>query len=233
MREAARRRSCGEERSMRGISVRTSAMALTVALLATAGAFAQDAPSAPPLDQAPPPDQGAAPPPQPDQGPPPAARQYTQAELDQLLAPIALYPDPLVAQILMAATYPLEVVAADRWIQDPQNAALKDGALQSAVEQEPWDPSVKSLAQFPRVLKMMDNDLDWMERLGDAFLADQAAVMDSVQRLRHRAQAAGKLDTTSQMIVSQAGPAIEIEPPMPDEVYVPVYDPNAVYGPWP
>ncbi|CAN7791374.1 DUF3300 domain-containing protein [Caballeronia sp. LjRoot34] len=158
---------------------------------------------------------------------------FTLAQLDQMLAPIALYPDPLVAQILMAATYPLEVVEADRWLQDPQNTALSGTQLAAALEIQPWDPSVKSLVPFPQILHMMDGNLDWIERLGDAFLADQAAVMDSVQRLRREAEAAGKLDSTSQQVVATSGPAITIEPSNPEIVYVPVYNPAYVYGVWP
>ncbi|MGC1578844.1 MAG: DUF3300 domain-containing protein, partial [Beijerinckiaceae bacterium] len=107
------------------------------------------------------------------------------------MAPIALYPDPLLAEILMAATYPLEVVEADRWIQDPAHANLDRDRLTAVLEQEPWDPSVKSLVPFPQILKMMDFNLEWTERLGEAFLADQAGVMDSIQRLREEAKAAG------------------------------------------
>jgi hypothetical protein len=154
-------------------------------------------------------------------------------QLDQMLAPIALYPDPLLSQVLMAATYPLEVVEADRWIRDPANAALKGPQLAAALEPLPWDPSVKSLAAFPQVLHMMNGNLDWTERLGDAFLADQAAVMDAVQRLRHLARAAGKLDSTAQQAVTTQGQAIVIEPAGPDTVYVPVYSPLVVYGGWP
>ncbi|WP_186308579.1 DUF3300 domain-containing protein [Paraburkholderia sp. BCC1885] len=162
----------------------------------------------------------------------PETAPFTLAQLDQMLAPIALYPDPLVAQILMAATYPLEVVEADRWLQDPQNAALSGIQLAAALETQPWDPSVKSLVPFPQILHMMDGNLDWIERLGDAFLADQTAVMDSVQRLRRQAEAAGKLDSTAQQVVTTSGPAITIEPANPETVYVPVYDPAYVYGAW-
>jgi hypothetical protein len=162
-----------------------------------------------------------------------AEAQFTPAQLDQLLAPIALYPDPLLAQILMSATYPLEVVEADRWIRDPQNAALKADQLTTAVEKQSWDPSIKSLAPFPQILSMMDNNLDWTERLGEAFLADQSAVMDSTQRLRQRAETAGKLRSTSQQIVATEGQTITIEPPNPEIVYVPIYDPTVVYGVWP
>jgi len=162
-----------------------------------------------------------------------AAPQLTPQQLDSMLAPIALYPDALVAQILMAATYPLEVVLADRWLQDPHNAPLKGDQLAAALEQQTWDPSVKSLIPFPRILRMMDGKLDWTERLGEAFLADQAAVMDSIQRLRRKAEAAGNLRSTPQAVVTTQEEAITIEPPSLETVYVPVCDPSAVYGTWP
>lgn len=170
------------------------------------------------------------------QVPPPMpapALQTAPQELDAMLAPIALYPDPLVAQILMAATYPLEVVEADRWLQEPANAALTSEQLVGALDQQAWDPSVKSLVPFPQILHMMDSNLDWTERIGNAFLADEAAVMDAVQRLRQRAQAAGKLVSSPQQDVSTNDGVIEIEPADPGMVYVPVYDPALVYGLWP
>lgn len=158
---------------------------------------------------------------------------YTQQQIDQMLAPIALYPDPLIAQILMASTYPLEVVEAQRWLQDPQNASLKGDQLAAALTQQPWDPSVKSLVPFPQILQTMDKNLGWTEQLGDAFLANQPAVMDSVQRLRAQARAAGTLKTTSQQVVTTQGQAIEIQPANPQVVYVPYYNPVSVYGAWP
>jgi hypothetical protein len=156
-----------------------------------------------------------------------------------MLAPIALYPDELLADILMAATYPLDVVEAARWLQDPQNAAVKGDQLFAALQQKSWDPSVKSLAPFPRILRMLDANLEWTEQLGEAYLADPAAVMDAVQRLRHRAQSAGRLLTTSQEIVrTEQGPtrieeSITIEAPSPEVVYVPICDPSFAYGSWP
>lgn len=161
------------------------------------------------------------------------APQYAPGQLEQMLAPIALYPDALVAQILMAATYPLEVVEADRWLQDPEHAALAGDQLVAALESQPWDPSIKSLLPFPRVLQMMDGNLEWVEQLGDAFLANQPAVMDAIQHLRQQAQAAGRLNTTPQQVVTTAGTAIMIEPASSETVYVPVYDPAVVYGLWP
>jgi hypothetical protein len=161
------------------------------------------------------------------------AQQLAPAQLDQMLAPIALYPDALLGQVLIAATYPLEVVEAQRWLQDPGNAALQGDALGQALQQQPWDPSVKSLVPFSQVLQMMDANLSWTEQLGDTFLAQQAAVMDSVQRLRAAARAAGTLQSTPQQVVSQDDQAIDIAPANPEVVYVPVYDPAAIYGAWP
>ena len=167
------------------------------------------------------------------------ASQLSPARLGQMLAPIALYPDDLLAAILVAATYPLDVVEAARWVQDPQNAALKGDQLFAALQQKPWDPSVKSLTPFPDVLRMLDANLEWTEQLGEAYLADPAAVMDGVQGLRRRAQSAGRLVTTPQEIVrteqepTRIEEPITIEAPSPEIVYVPVCDPSFAYGPWP
>jgi len=158
---------------------------------------------------------------------------YSSAQLDQMLAPIALYPDDLLGQILMAATYPLEIVQADRWLQIPGNANLRGAELAQALQQQPWDPSVKSLVAFPQVLSVLDNNLQWTEELGEAFLVQQSDVMDHVQQLRGRAQAARTLNSTPQQTVTTNDQAIEIAPAGPDTVYVPVYDPNLVYGDWP
>jgi hypothetical protein len=155
---------------------------------------------------------------------------FTQQELDQMLAPIALYPDSLLSQILMASTYPLEVVEAARWSKANPNLT-GDQAVQ-AVAQNAWDPSVKSLVAFPQVLTMMDEKLDWMHRLGDAFLSQQAQVMDTVQNLRQKASAAGNLKSTDQVRVDQQGQTIVVESPNPQVVYVPYYDPMVIYGPW-
>ena len=167
-----------------------------------------------------------------------AASQLSSARLGQMLAPIALYPDDLLADILMAATYPLDVVEAARWLQDPHNAALKGDQLFAALQQKSWDPSVKSLTPFPRILRMLDANLEWTEQLGEAYLADPGAVMDAIQRLRRRAQSARRLVTTPQEIVGaeQAPTRVEepitIEAPSPEVVYVPICDPSFVYGPW-
>ncbi len=162
--------------------------------------------------------------------PTPVRSVFTQPELDQMLAPIALYPDSLLSQILMAATYPLEVVEAARWSK--ANPNLTGEQAVQAVAQNNWDPSVKSLVAFPQILTMMDEKLDWMRRLGDAFLSQQAQVMDTVQSLRQKAYAAGNLKSTDQVRVDQQGQTIVVESPNPQVVYVPYYDPLVVYGPW-
>ena len=165
----------------------------------------------------------------------PAQQLLKAEELDQLVAPIALYPDALLAEILMASTYPLEVVQADRWATD--NKALKGDQLKAAVDKQCWDDSVKSLAATPSVLTMMSTKLDWTQKLGDAVLAQQPDVMDAVQRLRTKAQANNKLTSTKEQKVSvtqeQNKQVIVIEPTVPDTVYVPYYDPAVVYGGWP
>ena len=129
---------------------------------------------------------------------------FKKEEIEQMVAPIALYPDSLVAQILMAATYPLEVVAAARWSK--ANPNVKDKALEDAMQQQRWDPSVKSLTAFPQVLAMMDDKLDWTQKLGDAFLAQQKELMDAVQRLRAKAQAAGNLQSNKEQTVTVEQP---------------------------
>jgi hypothetical protein len=160
----------------------------------------------------------------------PTTGKFRQEELDQMLAPIALYPDSLLAQILMAATYPLEVVQADRWTRSNRN--LTADQLNDALDHKDWDPSVKALVPFPQVLSMMSERLEWTQELGDAFLDQQDEVMDTVQRLRAKAQAAGNLrDTEQENVIVQDG-VIEIEPAQPEVVYVPVYDPTVIYGPW-
>ena len=158
------------------------------------------------------------------------APRYSQDELDQLLAPIALYPDQLLAQVLIASTYPFEVALAARFVQ--QNPGLAGDALDEALAQRNWDPSVQSLAAFPQVLAMMNEKLDWTQQLGDAFLADEQRVMDTVQSLRRRAENAGNLYSTPQQTVMSEQNQITIQPTQPDIVYVPVYDPQVLYGPW-
>jgi hypothetical protein len=164
------------------------------------------------------------------QGQPP----LQQEELDQLLAPIALYPDAVVSQILMASTYPLEIVEAGRWAQ--ANAQLQGDALASALQQQSWDPSVKSLINFPQVLTMLSQHLDSTVKLGDAFLGQQKQVMSTIQSLRRKAMAQGTLQSGDQQIVAQSNEGgtstIVIQPTNPSTIYVPVYDPSVVYGSW-
>ena len=155
---------------------------------------------------------------------------FNQEQLDQMLAPIALYPDNLLAQILMAATYPIEVVQADRWVRANKN--LKGQKLLDAAEKMDWDPSVKALVQFPEILSMMSDQLDWTQDLGDAFLAQEADVMDTVQKLRARAADQGNLKSTDQQKVIVEEKIIRIEPANPEVIYVPTYDPAVVYGSW-
>jgi hypothetical protein len=163
------------------------------------------------------------------------AKTFKPEELDQMLAPIALYPDPLLSQILMAAGYPLEIVEAARWQQ--ANPALKGDAAVQAVKDKDWDTSVKSLVAFPDVLKQLNEHLDWTQKLGDAMIEQQADVADSIQRLRAKAAAAGNLQSTPQQAVTTEGSGDNIQyiiqPANPEVVYVPQYNPSWAYGPWP
>jgi len=172
---------------------------------------------------------------QPPPPPPPPHAQQSPEQLQQLVAPIALYPDSLVAQILAASTFPEQVVEADRWVQ--AHPDLKGEALARAVDPQPWDPSVKALTTFPAVLGNMDKNISWTSTLGDAYYNQQSDVMDAIQVMRQKAQQAGTLKSTPQEVVNTQGPEIDIEPAEPDVVYVPAYDPWTVYGypvaPWP
>jgi hypothetical protein len=171
---------------------------------------------------------------QPSQ-PEPSRPLLAPEQLEALVAPIALYPDPLLANVLAASTYPLEVVQAERWLTARKN--LKTDQLKNDVDKQSWDESVKALATTPLVLEMMSEKLDWTKNLGDAVLAQQPAVMEAIQRLRSKAQANNKLTTTKQQKVSvqqqQDKQAIVIEPVDTDAIYVPYYDPAVVYGTWP
>ena len=181
---------------------------------------------------------------------PAAAQQFNAEQLDALLASIALYPDELLTQVLMASTFPLEVVAASRWVEDPAHKSLSGDALVKALEAEPWDPSVKSLAPIPAVLATLNSNLTWLQQLGYAFATQQADVFASVQRLRRLAQQSNKLESTPQQTVSTQQVTVEepagsnqaptqqevivIEPAQADTVYVPSYNPTEVYGSaWP
>jgi len=168
-------------------------------------------------------------------------QKLTEGQLEQLVAPIALYPDPLLTQILMASTYPLEIVEAARGSHD--NPGVTGASLQSAIQAQSWDPSVKALAALPQTLQMMSDKLDWTQQLGDAFLAQQQDVMGAVQKLRAEAQAAGNLQSNAQQrVTTEPAPAgvlspsrqqaIVIAPVDPDVYDVPVYDPAVAYGIW-
>jgi hypothetical protein len=163
------------------------------------------------------------------------AKTFSAQEIEQLVAPIALHPDALFTQILMASTYPLEVVAAERWIKS--NPGLKGKALEDALQAQPWDPSVKSLTVFPQVLTMMSEKIDWTQKLGDAFLAQQKDVLAAAQTLRAKAAAEGNLKSTEQQQVVteqvESKTVIKIVPTDPEVVYVPTYNPTVVYGAWP
>ena len=158
------------------------------------------------------------------------AKVFKQEELDQLLAPVALYPDDLLTQILMASTYPLEVVQAERWAK--QNKSLKGDALKAALDKQPWDASVKALVPFPDVITMMSEKLEWTQKLGDAFLAQQKDVMDTVQKLRRKAAEAGNLKSSKEQEVKKEGDIIIVQAADPQVVYVPAYNPTVVYGTW-
>jgi hypothetical protein len=164
---------------------------------------------------------------------------FKPEELEQIVAPIALYPDSLLAQVFMASTYPLEIVQAARWSK--AHPEVKGDAVAKEMEKQTWDASVKSLVAFPDVLKMMDEKIDWTQKLGDAFLAQQKDVMAAVQRLRVKAKDAGNLKSTKEQVVKtepapQGAPApqiIVIESSSPEVIYVPTYNPTVVYGAWP
>src|SRR5262245_19151641 len=171
-----------------------------------------------------------------------AAKPLTTAELDQLVAPIALYPDDLLSQVLMASTYPLEVVEAARWSRE--NPKLTGKALEDAMQGQNWDPAVRALTAVPQTLQMMNDQLRWTQELGDTFLAQQTDVLDAVQGLRARADAAGNLQTGKQQKVTKGArppsaaktaPATvyTIESTNPQEIYVPIYDPRVAFGAWP
>ena len=211
--------------------------AVASAMLSANGALAQSTDAAAPADTT----ETADTAPAPDE-------TLSAEELEQLVAPIALYPDQLLADVLMASTYPLEIIEADRWVK--KNKSLKGDALAAAVGKEDWEESVKSLAATPSVLDMMSEQLEWTQKLGDAVLAQQADIMDAVQALRLKAQEAGQLKTTTEQIVTVTppppapaatttaapapapAPTIVIEPAEPETVYVPYYDPTVVYGGW-
>jgi hypothetical protein len=165
------------------------------------------------------------------------APNFSREQLDQMMAPIALYPDSLLSQVLMAATYPADVADAAKWSK--AHPDQKGDAALKAVADQPWDPSVQSLVAFPQVLQMMGDQPDWVQNLGDAFLASSKDVLDSAQRLRGQAQKTGNLKSSEQQkVVVEQEPqtqqtVIKIEPTNPQVVYVPAYNPTVVYGAWP
>jgi len=159
-----------------------------------------------------------------------ASSNFTAEQLEQIVAPIALHPDGLLAQILMASTYPLEIVEAYRWQQ--KNSSLKDKALEEALQKQDWDPAVKSICGLPSVLKQMNDSLDWTQDLGDAFLGQKEDLMKTVQAMRKKALEAGNLKSSEQQKVSQQGDIVVIESTKTEVVYVPTYYPTAVYGGW-
>ena len=187
--------------------------------------------AAPALAQQPPPGAPASAPAQPAAA---GEKTFSQQDLDRLVAPIALYPDSLLAQILMASTYPLDIVSAARWVK--ANPGVKDKALEDAMQKQTWDPAVKALAAVPKVLEQMNEQIEWTQQLGDAFLAQQADVMTTVQQLRTKAAAAGNLKSTPEVAVkteqAEGKTVYIIESPKPEVVYVPTYNPATVYGAW-
>jgi uncharacterized membrane protein YgcG len=216
-------------------SIAAGILALTVGLASLQALAMQEpqqdpgpSPQDQPQDQGPPQDESA-----PDQGPPPNPPRAHSAtlspeQLQQLVAPIALYPDALLAQILAASAYPTQIVEAERFLQ--QNLNLKGKELGDAVNQQDWDPSVKALTQFPSVLANLDKDLSWTSELGDANYNQQADVMQAVQEMRRKAEEAGHLKSTPQQTVTNQGPQVVIQPANPEVVYVPEYDPEYIYG---
>jgi uncharacterized membrane protein YgcG len=201
----------------------TSIVACTLTLAMGVGeAQAGQSQDAPPTMQGQQP-QGQAPAP----GQPQAAHLSPQ-QLQELVAPIALYPDALVAQILAASAYPTQIVEAQRFLQ--QNPTLKGADLGAQVDKQDWDPSVKALTQFPSVLADLDKNLSWTSTLGDANMNQQSDVMDAVQFMRQKAEQAGNLKTTPQQTVANQGTNVVIQPADPQVVYVPDYDPELVYG---
>jgi len=163
----------------------------------------------------------------------PGAAHYTRQQIDQLTAPIALYPDQLLSQVLMGATYPQQIVDASHWLKDANNAQLKGEALVAALQPLPWDPSVKALVAFPQIIAMMADHIEWTEALGVAFTTQQAEVMERVQALRRLAVKSGRLSKMRHLAVRQEGPMIVIAPSESDRIFVPVYNPVVVYGEWP
>jgi len=213
------------EASRRGIALVLVGLMIPMGI-AQVSAFAQEAPPPPPDQQGPPPDQGAPPP--DDQAPPTQWNALSPDQLNQLVAPIALYPDSLVAQVLAASTYPTLIVEADRFVQS-QGGAPPDQIAQ-AVNGQAWDPSVKALCAFPSVLANMDKNLEWTTNLGNAYYNQPQDVMNTVQGLRQQAYSAGHLQSSQQLAVTYAPGDIVIAPANPAVVYVPYYNPWVFWG---
>lgn len=164
----------------------------------------------------------------------PGAEHFTRQQLDQMLAPIALYPDQLLSSVLMAATYPQQVLDAAQWLQDAQHKDLKGDELASALEPLPWDPSVKALVPFPQILAMMADHIEWTQALGTAFAEDQSQVMARIQTLRQLAMKSGKVKTLHHLNVREESGTVVITSAEPNRIYVPIYNPTVVYGEaWP
>ncbi len=214
------------EASKRGIASVLVGLMIPMGI-AQVAAFAQDAPPPPPADQqGPPPDQG---PPVDENAPPPQQwNALSPDQLNQLVAPIALYPDSLVAQVLAASTYPTQVVEADRFVQS--QAGAPPDQIANMVNGQQWDPSVKALAAFPSVLANMDKNLEWTTQLGNAYYNQPQDVMNAVQALRQQAYSAGHLQPSAQLAVNYSPGDIVIEPANPAVVYVPYYDPWVYWG---
>jgi hypothetical protein len=207
------------QRARQGLAVVLSALMIMIPM-GQSNAFAQSAPL-PNAGQTAPADAD-------DSQQAPQGQPLSADQLDQLVAPVALYPDALVAQVLAAATYPTQVVEADRWRQSQGNASAEQ--IAEGAETHNWDPSVKALTAFPTVLAQMDRNLQWTTDLGNAYYNQPQDTMDSVQAMRQKAQAAGQLRNTPQQVVTNEGGSIAIAPANPQVVYVPVYNPWAVYG---
>jgi len=178
-------------------------------------------------------DQAAAPDTAPPSAADPNAQSYSKEQLDQMLAPIALYPDQLVTNVLMAATFQDQLAEAQKWLNDPAHAGLQGDALMDAVKPLNWDPSVKALVQFPQIVDLMMKNPNWTGSLGNAFDNQQDKVMAEIQFLRQTARKAGNLASNDKMVVQDSGPNIVISPAEPGVVYAPYYNPAVVYGAWP
>src|SRR5262245_37278335 len=203
----------------RGFGFRTLALLVSALLVYGDGILIAQEPPAPPAGGS-----------QPTE---PAAEKLTPDQLDSLVAPIALYPDPLLAQTLAASTYPLELIQLQQWMA--KNPDLKDKALADAVAKQPWDPSIQSMAAVPEVVKRLADDIQWTTELGDAFLAQQGDVMDAVQRMRGKAEQKGALKSNEQQTVEskvvEEKTVIVVQPTNPEVIYVPSYNPTVVYPP--